>query len=56
VVKDGLAPDEKSVTSLYLDENEFLVNGKSQPEDVRKKYQKKFVVRPGFIISYRLNR
>jgi len=56
VVKDGLAPDEKSVTSLYLDENEFVVNGKSQPEDVRKKYTKKFVVRQGFIVSYRHNR
>ena len=53
VVKDGLAPDEKSVTSLYFDKDELIVNGKKPSDELQKKYRAKFLIRPGYSISYR---
>ena len=52
LVKEGLVPDEKSVRSLHLNEDEFIINGKLQSEELHKKYMTKFLVRPGRSISY----
>jgi len=43
VIKDGLAPDEKSVGSVYLDEYEFVLNGKKQSGEIFTKYKGKFL-------------
>ena len=52
LVKDGIVPNEKSITSVFLNEYVLAVNGKKQPDEVFKKYKDKFVVRQGFTISY----
>ena len=56
MVKDGLAPDEQSIVSITLNQDEFLLNGKKQPEAVHKKYATRFLVRPGYKISYHHDR
>lgn len=52
VVKEGLAPDEKSVTSLVLDESVFYVNGKKQSDELQKKFREKFFKKEGYSIHY----
>jgi hypothetical protein len=56
MVKDGLVPDEQSIVSITLNQDEFLLNGKKQPEAVHKKYATRFLVRPGYKISYHHDR
>jgi colicin import membrane protein len=56
MVKDGLAPDEQSIVSITLNQDEFLLNGKKQPDAVHKKYATRFLVRPGYKISYHHDR
>lgn len=53
VVKDGLAPDEKSVTSLIFDKDELIVNGKKASDELQRKYRTKFLIQSGYRISYR---
>jgi len=48
VVKEGLAPDEKSIVSLVLNESEFLVNGKKQSDALQKQFAEKYVRSEGF--------
>ncbi|HVU57377.1 MAG TPA: hypothetical protein VHD83_20080 [Puia sp.] len=48
VVKEGLAPDEKSIVSLTLDGDVFFVNGKKQSDDVQKKFAEKYIRKEGF--------
>jgi hypothetical protein len=52
LVKDGLVPDKESVHSLKLNADEFLLNGKSLPEAVQKKYISKYVTGKGYSMSY----
>jgi chemotaxis protein histidine kinase CheA len=52
VVKEGLAPDEKSVTSLILDESLFFLNGKKQSDELQKKFKGKFIKKPGYSIHF----
>ncbi len=52
LVKDGLAPDEKSVVSVTLNKDEFILNGKKQSDAVHKKYAGKYLVKPGYSISF----
>jgi hypothetical protein len=52
LVKDGIVPNEKSVTSLFLNEYVLAVNGKKLSDEVFKKYKDRYVVRRGFTISY----
>ena len=52
LVKDGLVPDKESVHSLKLNADEFLLNGKSLPEAVQKKYIGKYVTGKGYSMSY----
>lgn len=52
VVKDGLAPDEKSVNEVRLDEYEFILNGKKQSDEVFKKYRDKYMKAPGTRFSF----
>jgi colicin import membrane protein len=56
VVKDGLVPDEKSIVSITLNQDEFLLNGKKQPDAVHKKYATRFLVKPGYKILYHHDR
>jgi hypothetical protein len=56
MVKDGLVPDEQSIVSITLNQDEFLLNGKKQPEAVHKKYATRFLVKPGYKISYHHDR
>lgn len=52
VVKAGIVPDEKSITSIILDDSDFYVNGKRQPDELQQKFSKKFIKRPGYGIHY----
>jgi hypothetical protein len=48
VVKEGLAPDEKSIVSLTLDGTVFFVNGKKQSDELQKKFAEKYVRKEGY--------
>lgn len=48
VVKEGLAPDEKSIVSLTLDGTVFFVNGKKQSDNLQKKFAEKYVRKEGY--------
>lgn len=52
VVKEGLAPDEKSVRSLILDESVFYVNGKKQSDELQQKFKAKFIKKEGYSIHF----
>lgn len=52
IIAEGLIPDEKSLRSLYLDEDGFIINGKQQPDALLKKFQEKYLLRPGYRLSY----
>jgi len=52
LVKDGLVPDKESIHSLKINADEFLLNGKSLPEAVQKKYIGKYVTGKGYSMSY----
>jgi hypothetical protein len=52
VVKEGLAPDEKSVKSLILDESVFYVNGKKQSDELQQKFKTKFIKKEGYSIHF----
>ncbi|HEY4323469.1 MAG TPA: cell envelope integrity protein TolA [Mucilaginibacter sp.] len=42
LIKDDIVPDEKSLTSVTLDESEMTVNGKRQPAEVFSRYREKY--------------
>ena len=42
LIKDGIAPDEKSLISVTLSATELMVNDKKQPADVFTKYKEKY--------------
>ena len=42
LVKDGLAPDEKSIRMVELSQTQMTVNGKPQPESTLRKYREKY--------------
>lgn len=48
VVKEGLAPDEKSIDSLVLDGSVFFVNGKKQSDELQKKFEQKYIRKEGY--------
>ena len=48
VVKEGLAPDEKSIVSLILDGTVFFVNGKKQSDELQKKFAGKYIRQEGY--------
>jgi DNA mismatch repair ATPase MutL len=50
-VKDGLVPDEDSVFSVKLNEDEFILNGKKPSEAIQKKYIAKYA-KPGNSVSF----
>ncbi|HVW59255.1 MAG TPA: hypothetical protein VHC48_04440, partial [Puia sp.] len=52
LVKEGLVPDKKSITSIILDDSDFYVNGKRQPDELQQKFSKKFIKKPGYSIHY----
>ena len=52
LVKVGLVPDKESIHSLKINADEFLLNGKSLPEAVQKKYIGKYVTGKGYSMSY----
>jgi len=47
-VKEGLAPDEKSIKSLILDDSVFFVNGKKQSDELHKKFKEKYIKKEGY--------
>jgi chemotaxis protein histidine kinase CheA len=53
LVKDDIIPDGKSVTQLMLTNEEFIINGKKQLEELHSKFKAKFLKKPGHSISYR---
>jgi len=52
VVKEGLARDGKSITSLILDESVFYINGNKQSGELQKKFREKFIKTSGYTIHY----
>lgn len=52
VVKEGLARDEKSITSLILNESVFYLNGKKQSDELQKKFKEKFIKKPGYSFHF----
>ena len=52
VVKQGLAPDEKSVVSLILDESVFFINGKKQSDELQMQFRKKYIKKAGYSIYF----
>lgn len=53
LIKDDIIPDGKSVTQLMLTNEEFIINGKKQSEELHSKFKAKFLKKPGHSISYR---
>jgi len=52
LVSDNVIPDEKSLVRLRLTEDELVINGKKQPEELHNKYKAKYLKKPGFGIYY----
>ena len=52
LVKEHIIPNVKSLTSLVLTDDEFIVNGKSQSKELHAKYKAKFLNKPGYSITY----
>lgn len=51
LTKDGLIWKNEKL-SFRIDKNEFVVNGKALPEHTHKKYAKKYLKRPDWILAY----
>lgn len=51
LTKDGLIWKNEKL-SFRIDKNEFVVNGKTLPESTHKKYAKKYLKRPDWILAY----
>ncbi|RQO74053.1 hypothetical protein DBR43_01205 [Pedobacter sp. KBW06] len=51
LTKDGLIWKNEKL-SFRIDKNEFVVNGKTLPEATHKKYAKKYLKRPDWILAY----
>lgn len=52
LVKAHIIPDEKSVTSLVLTDDEFTINGKKQSAELHKSFKAKFLKKQGYSISF----
>ena len=52
LIKDQLIPNEKSLSTLTLTDDEFIINGKKQSAELLNKYKAKFIKNPGYNISY----
>src|SRR5258708_688373 len=52
IIREGLVPDEKSLHSLSLDEDGFIINGKQQSEATKKKIMENVRIKDGSHISY----
>jgi hypothetical protein len=50
IVKEGLAPNEKSIQRVMLNDDEFRLNGKLLSEDLHNKFKAKFLKTPGYSI------
>lgn len=50
IVKENLASDEKSITRVVLNDDEFRVNGKLMSEELHNKFKAKFLKKPGYSI------
>jgi beta-lactamase regulating signal transducer with metallopeptidase domain len=51
LTRDGLIWKNEKL-SFRIDKNEFVVNGKTLPESTHKKYAKKYLKRPDWILAY----
>jgi hypothetical protein len=56
IVAEGLAPDEKSIVSIELNENGLVINGKKQPDGIFKRYSAQYGIADGHSFSYRHER
>lgn len=52
LIKEKIIPDEKSLSNLTLNDDEFTVNGTRQSEYLHNKYKAKFLKKPGYSVSY----
>jgi len=55
MVKEHIITDEKSVTRLVLNEDEFRVNGKLMSDELHNKFKAKFIKIPGYSIMMNNN-
>lgn len=52
LIKEGVVPDEQSLYSLEVSDTDLIINGKKQPDELRKRICAQFKVGPGYCISY----
>ncbi len=52
MIKDGLIPDKKSLSSLTLNDKTFEVNGKKLSDDLHRKYKAKYAKDAGYEIRF----
>jgi hypothetical protein len=52
LVKEGLVADGKSLYSLEVSDTDLIINGKKQPEELRKRLCAQFKIGPDYSISY----
>jgi hypothetical protein len=52
IVNEQIVPDEASLVSFVLAEDEFVVNGKIQPEALHAKFKALYLKHPGWSISF----
>lgn len=52
LIKEKIMPNEKSLSNLTLNDDEFTVNGIKQSEGLHNKYKAKFLKKPGYSVSY----
>lgn len=51
LVTEHVVTDKASIRSVVLNEDELVVNGKVQPEELLRKFKTKYIKRPGFTIT-----
>ncbi len=52
LVKENIIPNESSLVSLVLTDDEMVINGKKQSEELHAKFKAKFIKKPGYSVHY----
>lgn len=52
IVTAQIVPDRKSIKHVILDDDELIVNGKLQPEEIFRKFKTKYVKKSGYSLNW----